>query len=244
MSSKNHNIGINNLSVHTIPKSLNVSCGKWRGKGGYALEQSRRWTTCGALQIHGGGTSTDGKKCNSRQRDSKREKKKSRPLVVKAPSHPLPSAISLFRSFFFFLSFSLSPSRWFIQHSCRCTRLLCEGGSKTTRVALNSIMAAVHFFLLSHTFPRIVRRGKKEREECGEGLRLSSSLYFFRSSCWPTSARVRLSSSAEGLGFLTLLTSLTLNPFSIALIDNFSQKLMNNFLVDETGCPVSINKAI
>ena len=51
-----------------------------------------------------------GRNVIARQRDSKREKKKSRPLVVKAPSHPLPSAISLFRSFFFFLSFSLSLS--------------------------------------------------------------------------------------------------------------------------------------
>lgn len=73
------------------------------------MEQSGRRTTRGDLQMHGGGTSTDGKKCNGRQRDSKREKK-SRPLVVKAPSRPLPPAVSLFRSFFFslFLSFPLT----------------------------------------------------------------------------------------------------------------------------------------
>lgn len=144
--------------------------------------------------MHRGETSTDGKRRNGRQRDRKRvkekerkregkeerkknkkKKKKSRPLVVKAPSLPFPSlAISLFRSF------SLPLSHRFIQHSCLCTRLLCGGGSKTTRVALNSIMAAVHFFLLSHTFPRIVRRKKEREKERGRGKQKLKKHFFFQ----------------------------------------------------------------
>lgn len=34
-------------------------------------------------------------------------------------------------------------------------------------MALNSIMAAVHFFLLSHTFPRIVPSSKAKGERAG-----------------------------------------------------------------------------
>lgn len=71
--------------------------------------QRGRRATRGDLQMHGGGTSTDGKKCNGRQRDSKREKK-SRPLVVKAPSRSLPPAVSLFFAPSFSLSLSLCPS--------------------------------------------------------------------------------------------------------------------------------------
>jgi len=212
--------------VRIVPKSL--------APVAYDEEkENTRWNSQrderGALQMHRGGT--DWKKCNGRQRDSMRKKKKSRPLVVKAPSRSLFPAISLFHFFFFSLSFSLFFSRWFIQHSCRCTRLLYGGGSKTTRVALNSIMAVVHFFLLSHTFPRIVRRGGKERK-VREGLRLSSSLYFFRSSCWPTLARVPFLVRRRS-GLLTLLTSFTLNPFFFARLSTLSlRKLMNNFLVD------------
>jgi hypothetical protein len=64
-------------------------------------------------------------------------------------------------------------------------------------VALNSIMAAVHFFFYRTLFRALFdgkrrKRGKerereREREREGgrmeEGIRLLSSLYFFRSSC-------------------------------------------------------------
>ena len=132
-----------------------------------------------------------------RQRDRERGKK-SRPAVVKAPSLSSSSFFVFFLlslsvsqppfscgSSFNFLLLSLSLSCFpapviaaslspfgSLIHSALlplCTRLLCGGGSKTTRVALNSIMAAVHFFLLSHTFPRIVPAVPRQTESERDG---------------------------------------------------------------------------
>lgn len=96
--------------VRSVPKSLQRP---WRGiydeekEDTHQNSQGNEQRVALCKCIRGGTPTEDGKKCNGRQRDSKREKKKkSRPLVVKAPSRPLRPAVSLFRSFFL----PLSPS--------------------------------------------------------------------------------------------------------------------------------------
>lgn len=147
--------------------------------------QRGRRATRGDLQMHGGGTSTDGKKCNGRQRDSKREKK-SRPLVVKAPSRSLPSAVSLFFAPSFSLSLFLSVPLTLI-HSAQLP--LYEAPLRRWKQN-NSSGPELHngsgpfFSPIAHFSAHCsARGGKRGREECGKGLRLSSRLYFFRSSC-------------------------------------------------------------
>lgn len=119
-------------------------------------------------------------------------------------------SFSLLLAFPLFLSLSLS----FIQHSCLCTRLLCGGGSKTTRVALNSIMAAVHFFFYRTLFralfdgKRNVAGREREREWRKEGNKT-----FIQSVLLPFILLTNFSASSFCLALASLMVSDLFDPF-------------------------------